>query len=502
VERTNSSGAVALIPPWLNGYDVLAYAHEAGLKFHPIDAAAYRWRIETVEQYERRPARLVEVLSVAVPGASPNWRVLETLPPSEVPPPLSVEVVAQKRRELIEQRPGDIVALLNWIGITITAAPDENIIDAVRGAYEALRDAAAPESGPFFPDLAVKFIRFDRALSKRAGLARVLLRVEEEPAILARRPQPKSDGLVFGSAWHLQSNLSLTRDAYLAPLFLCHAPWIWAATGARLQGVAVFELGKPAKGRSSDAAELLQLFMPPGPRTFNACPTVSSALTSTAISWWCERLDKLLSTLTNPAAYASSSGEYSPRRQFETLLSVEQLGNRIQGILAHQRDQPTRRTLAFGALDTLEGLGVVDFAQATKLSRAQKTLARLEELLPTDVAATLLPTARRAVEGLRGCQDQFFLDSRIAGDKIRVPDRNGPDRELPIEQAVAQYLRVLRNANHGFGGQDDAQRRRDEVLLMAHTGDIPDDVVLLPYLYWLEVLTDPSPLIRRLPPRK
>jgi hypothetical protein len=62
-------------------------------------------------------------------------------------------------------------------------------------------------------------------------------------------------------------------------------------------------------------------------------------------------------------------------------------------------------------------------------------------------------------------------------------------------------LRVLRNANHGFTGENDAGRRRDQILLMAHDGNVPDGVSLLPYLYWLETLADPSQLLRKLPPR-
>jgi hypothetical protein len=35
---------------------------------------------------------------------------------------------------------------------------------------------------------------------------------------------------------------------------------------------------------------------------------------------------------------------------------------------------------------------------------------------------------------------------------------------------------------------------RDEILLMAHDGNVPADVAFLPYLYWLEVMCDPERL--------
>ena len=171
-------------------------------------------------------------------------------------------------------------------------------------------------------------------------------------------------------------------------------------------------------------------------------------------------------------------------------------------LLISDRDLPTRRLLGFAALDTLEGLGVIAFDQACRLSQAQATLDRLEAELTVTEAAVLLPTARRAVEALRRCQDGFFLTSRVTPSTVGVPDRSGPDRVLTKEDAVAQYLRILRNAVHGFTGENDSQRRRDEVLLMAHDGNIPGDVSFLPYLYWVDVLLDPSRWRRRLAPRR
>ena len=70
------------------------------------------------------------------------------------------------------------------------------------------------------------------------------------------------------------------------------------------------------------------------------------------------------------------------------------------------------------------------------------------------------------------------------------------------QEAASLYLRVLRNSNHGFSGQNDAERRRDEILLAAHGGDIPGDLALLPYLYWLQLLNNPTRLIEKLRPRR
>ena len=212
------------------------------------------------------------------------------------------------------------------------------------------------------------------------------------------------------------------------------------------------------------------------------------------------QMNKLLSELSDFSNYCNADGTFVPRRLFETFMSIEHAGRRLQGILAHDRDLATRRALAFDAFDTMQGLGIVDLFEGCKLSRAERTLASLEDELPSQVGELLLLPARRAVDALRGLQ-AGFLPSRTAGGVVRLPNRQGPDRDWPIDEAVALYLLLLRNANHGFTPQQDANERRDQLLLMAHDGSIPGDVAFLPYLYWLDALAHPDHLRNRLRPR-
>jgi hypothetical protein len=165
-------------------------------------------------------------------------------------------------------------------------------------------------------------------------------------------------------------------------------------------------------------------------------------------------MDRTLSQLSDFANYCGDARTFVPRRLVETFMSVEQLGRRIQGVLVHERDMATRRALGFDAFDTMKGLGI----------------------MPSPAAELLLLPARRAVQALREMQTGFFLPSRTTGAIVRLPDRHGREREWPIEEAVALYLQLARNANHGFTPERDANERRDQILLMAHDGDIPGDV--------------------------
>jgi hypothetical protein len=115
----------------------------------------------------------------------------------------------------------------------------------------------------------------------------------------------------------------------------------------------------------------------------------------------------LLSELTDFSTYQDASGGFVPRRQFEVFMSVEQLGRRLQGIFAHDRDVATCRTLAFDAFDTLKGLTIIDLFQGCRLARAERTLVSLENALPSEVSELLLIPARRAVQALRLLQAGF-----------------------------------------------------------------------------------------------
>jgi hypothetical protein len=502
VEVEQSHRAKVRLPPWLFGNDIIGFAREAQLVLHPVDASAYRWKVETLENYEHRGAHLLDVASVVGAGGSTNWEILQNLPLSGLSHEVDASTLAKERERLVGSGAGSLVAIAAWVKLSTVAAPDAELVLAVQGSYESLRRLEI-EGGPrAFPGLGVHLVRWGQALTSRATLARVLMRVEEEPELLNNRPEPAEDEMVFGSGLHHQSDLMLTRDAYLAPLWLCLSPWVWAIAGARIPGVVIYDLGTSIVGRTGSAAELLQLFSGAGTTTSTPRPAIGPRETTAAITWWVEHLNKLFAEVTDLGNYVDSNGEYHPRRQFEVLLSVEQIGRRIQSILASDRDLGARRLLGFGALDTLHGLGVVTLDHACDLARAEKALQRLEAQLPAPVAAMLLPTARRAVAGLRGCQEGFFLSSRVSSGGVRVPVRGRGERVVPLADAVARYLRVLRNANHGFSGQNDADRRRDEILLMAHNGNVPGDVALLPYLYWLEMLASPKDLRPHLPPRR
>jgi hypothetical protein len=498
-EQRRRSAPVRL-PSWLGGHNIPKHAEEAGLKATAVDAAAFQWRLETRESYERRAPNLVTLDELAGPTRAPRWQILRVAADQAVTPALSQVQLLAERDRILQQRPGDFTAVAAALKVVVSTVNHGVLADAAREGFESLAALTDEQTLPLFSQLAARFIRISPVLTRRLALARMLMHVEADPALLQRRPTPPSGQAAFASGWHLSSDLALTRDAYFAPLFLCASPWVWSIVCPRLPGLIVYDLGMPVVGRRGEASELLQVFFPPGRLASGGAPPISGANTGAATAWWVEKMNILLSELSDFSTYQDTNGAFVPRRQFEVFMSVEQLGRRLQGIFAHDRDVATCRALAFDAFDTLKGLAIIDLFEGCRLSRAERALTSLESALPSEISELLLIPARRAVHALHMMQ-AGFLSSYVNAGGIRLPDRTGNDRLWPVGDAVALYLQLLRNANHGFTPQADANERRDQVLLMTHDGNVPADLAFLPYLYWLESFAHPERFRQRLRPR-
>ena len=400
---------------------------------------------------------------------------------------VSYEYVQAELDRMGAERPGDLAMLMSRVTLaTGTAAPDQ--LAAI--VQQVLRDYLLP----ILPEAAAYLIEVDGALGKRYGATRLLLQVHDDEAMYVRPPSPRGNESVFNSARGLFSDTSFGLGAYLSPLFLALSPWVWAAPAKRPGGVVIYTFGCPVAGRRGEASELLQLFFPDGRAESGPRPQVSSGNIDAALTWWSGALDRLFTEVTDPVRYTGDDGTYSVRRNFEALLSIEQVFRNVQSLSAHARDSHVRRILLFDTLDTLEGLRSPDFGRMCELSYAQRALDAVTCLVGPEAGRVLLPRAAQAVTALQQLQRGFFAPSRLLSGGLRVPDRHGVGRVMSLEKAAAAYLRILRNGGHAFGGRPVPG---DGVLLMAHNGDVPGDLPDLAYLYLLHLLAGPQDLRRR-----
>lgn len=487
-----TSGAVLSLPAWVWGHNVQGLADACGYRVEPVDGSGV-WRLTLMERSGRStpPLLHVERFVDRHRGDTPAaMRRLLQLPPtdrylgSDVP-----KRAADELARLDAAHPGDLGAWLYGAAMITQAAPDDQLRDVI---LAVVRERLQPNH---LPDAAAHLLAVDRALSYRFSLTRVLLQIDDDPGLLERPPE---EFLGFNSARALFSDTTLGLDAYLGPLLTSLTPWIWGITAPRAGAVIIYTFGKAISGRRGSASDPLDLFLPrdrggagPGPPQ----PTIGPRQIGQTLTWWSQQLSELFTEATDPGNYVDASGIYQPRDAFERLLSVEQAFRHVQALSASDRDSHTRRVLLFQTLDTLEGLRLLDFKRMCTLSRAQAELTGLEHMLPPDVAPVLLPRARRAVKALEELQRGFFLPSRASHDGVRVAGKHG-EQVMPLEVAVAAWLRLVRNAQHGFGGKVEFPGR-DDVLLASHDGEVPRDLSDLAWLYLLRVVANPLLLRRR-----
>jgi hypothetical protein len=391
-------------------------------------------------------------------------------------------------QRIASERPGDVAGVAFSLGLASVTAQGSELASVID-------QALTTQLLPSLPHAAAYLITHDTALSHRVSATRVLLQIESDPGLLSRQPLLGADGLAFNSSRGLFSDTAMGLGAYLGPLFLSRAPWVWAESAGRPGGVIAYTFGKLLLGRRSEAAELLQLFSPKGRPGIAPAPGVAPASFDSAFRWWVEHLDRLFTEITDPCRHAGLDGTYDVLGHFESLLSLEQAFRNVQSLSTHDRDLHAQRALLFDALDSISGVRRPDFDEMCKLSCAKKALAEVETEMDTATAEVLLPRARSAIAALEEVQKGFFLPSRVSGSGVRLPDRNG-DRTVPYAAAASLYLRVLRNSVHGFGGRDGAVRDRNRALLAAHDGEIPADLPDLAYLYLLRLLARPDDLPR------
>jgi hypothetical protein len=351
-----------------------------------------------------------------------------------------------------------------------------------------------------FANAGVHVVRRAEELPHRVKLPGVLLRVAQDDRLragsLKHVRKPASAGQTLFAASEKLYDGVFIFDAYLGPLWGALTPAIWSLAAHRELGTVVYSLGQPLAGTNGDAAELLQLIPNRAPTQSVPTPKLDSGASTEALDWWTVRLNDMFGVLSDPAVFTDSTTHYNATKHIQALLTVEQLFRRVMSLQIAHRDVNARRVLLFTVLDTLERLTGRNLDTNCTLSFAQRTLQYLESIIPFRAAELLLPAARRAVTALAHVQDGFYLQRQLRTADVELPDGSGGIDRLAPEKAAAEYLKLLRNATHGHGSNKSGRVDRTNALVAHHTGDIPDDLDLLGYLYLLDLLARPDVLRR------
>lgn len=507
VAAPRPADALLAAPAWIAPRPPGLFAADAGLRWRAVPGTAAVWRVATEERYFRRRPALVEVEQLAGPGmARARFDRLAQVAAAAIVenPPVRPALLAEHRNRAWST--GDLVdGVRHWQLETMSAAPEQLPVTAAEIQVRLIK--VTTESTPdehLLADAGVHLVRLSPALSYRARLFTALLQAEHDPRLQpggdigALRARADADDTVFGASRSLFDGIFL-GEVYLGPLLGALSPSVWAFSAHRTAGAIVYTLGAALAGTTGRPCELLAVLPSIGASISEPVPRLSRPAPEAALRWWAGRLNALFGVLTDPAVFTDATGRFHPPKQLHALLSIEQLFRRVGSIQTGYSDTHARRVLLFTVLDTLERLRGRPIDTLCELDFAHRCLADLETALAGPAGEVLLPAARRAVDALRDVQKGFYLARQLGLATITVPGtRGGAPRELTLQKAAAEYIKVLRDATHGHGGKGHDRRELTTVLLTHHTGDIPHDLALLGYLYLLDLLAHPEQLAEHL----
>lgn len=501
-----SSYADIVVPPWLWGGGVAEFFRLAGIRTVAVDTATNVRRIETAEHHQGAAPTLLSVQHLAGPGVERSRFADLTLWARKTQ---SVEELRStdfnaallQRRERAE-RTHDLVDAFNLCRLETAVATVGELAENTEHWYEHIRSSpleGEPDVRPFV-DASVHVLLRDPQLVHRVKFLSVLLRIEHDRTLAGGdlshlKDAAGQDRNVFPAATGLTEG-TLLLDGYAAPLLGALSPSVWGVAAFRAFGIVIYGFGKPLSGTAGDPAELIQTFPLSGSKERHETPSLSSGAAHAAVDWWGDRLNRLFGILTTPGVFADRAGALDVVKQVQALATVEQVFRRVGSIQASWRDANARLVLLFSVLDTLQPLTGHSWLRHCEIEFAEKSLQAIRAHIPASAAEILLPAAERAVDALRAVQDGFYL-LEDDEDVLTVETDTGV-QVVNVAAAAAQYLQILRDANHGHGSNKAKKAAMTDSLLGQHDGYLPHDISLLGYLYLLELMVNLDRLPRLL----
>jgi len=259
--------------------------------------------------------------------------------------------------------------------------------------------------------------------------------------------------------------------------------------------VILFSLGRDINGFRNSPMEPMQLL--PGFGRDEPPPPVILESTSCrrAIHWWVTRLNQMFGYLLDPTTFKDASGFYDHHDHQHWMLTLGEVFGLSTALQTSGRNRSVQLGLMYTLLDTFaDKIKEVDFERLCTHTYAKERADRARQLMPADVAAILMPAADRAVDALARIQEGFFIRRQRGDENVAIRMPGGTIESRSPERATAMLLKVFRNSTHGFGHRRGAKAKSMVAarLLAHHHGDLPPDIVFLPYLYLLATLCSPQ----------
>lgn len=447
---------------------------------------------DTVWEVSARPATLVTSQVLCGPalkkprfdtGKPPTPTV-----PGGMPPELAGEFKKHTQRLDKDQT---LAALLERITSTLVAVPDHQVPDAIVWASETFTEIPLTRSDgstePLFPRHSVHDIRINHVVYSWTKLPQIFLRLEHNTlAEVAAESHANSKAVVFRASEAFLEG-TIFGGLYFTPLLGNMFPSMWGMAAPRIGQVIVYTFGRVIGGNglgsSRDQRDVLQILGHHNPsRDFDTEyldeTKLHKALFSEAVDWWASRVDRALLDIFSPATYVDAEGFYLPAMHQRWMLNFEGLLSRIGAIIRNPRDQAAQLMLMYPAMDILGDsfTGSHGIAQLMIPSRIRKVINEIQKHVPHRIMPLIMASAHRALAATEQVADEFIVDS--------------PNPDATTNSRLLDLWNALRNNTHGFNNNAD--------ILAEHSCRLPADIVLVPMVYLLHILTDRQRLLERI----
>ncbi|WP_460869104.1 hypothetical protein [Rhodococcus aerolatus] len=451
-------------------------------------AAATDELVTPEENYLKTRASLVRIEELVEPY---RHNVQERLASYPSPSGLVSEDLIRKLPAEITRLEHDpsFTAAVRLFQTAIGLAESPELLDRLRGLIENVLRLEHPTSRFFV-------VETDRLALTRGAFLRALTAAEFGPEVFS---QPEAIFEGFNGARSLIGAFDYGLQPFISPALLTLAPWVTGIAATRPQATIVWLFDYPVIGKTEPSTQLMDLARSDRATTLHQSPMSCSFTQREAtelLLWWSERINTILRDRLDPTNFVvnRSHPKHDPARQTAYGLSLEQVFTDLVDLLSStRRNQALRVKVLWDVLDALEGMRILDFRTMTTPSKVRQAITDLRSTLPPSVAPIALWRCEAAADALDDVQKGFTPTTRArAGGLEQVPRAKGTgDETVQWDDAIPDYLRVVRNLSHAAGSKVLANRRQKH-LLMSHTGELGESLPDLAYLWLLRIVADPS----------
>ena len=447
---------------------------------------------DTVWEVSARPTTLVESQVLHGPALKRSRFDVSKVPTPEVPGGTPPELFGEfeKLAQHLDENP-TLAARLERVTNTLIAVGDDQVPAGIRWGSETLGGIPLTNGDgstePLFPRHSVHDIRINPIAYRWSKLPQIFLRLKHNTAAdLVASSKANPGEPAFQSSGALLEG-TIFGGLYFAPLLGNMSPLMWGIGAPRIGQVIIYTFGRVIGGRgvgaSRDHLDALQVLAHHSPAhdfdtEFFDETTLHKAAFSEAVDWWAGRINNTLVDIFAPTTYVDGNDFYLPAVHQRWMLNFEQLLSRIGAIVRHPRDQAAQLMLMFPAMDILGDSFTASggIGQLMLPSRIRKTINEIEEHVPERIKALIMAPAYRALAAAEQVADEFIVPS--------------PNPDATTESRLRNLWNARRNTTHGFNANAE--------ILAEHSGRLPADIVLVPMVYLLDIVTDRQRLLEHI----